>query len=726
MTVPREARPAENEARHAEVAALPLATAATLVVARLLPVEFAYRPNDLGIVSVTTVTRYPLQQETFWYVLGVGFGIVAALGIAAALRTRAWAGGRGIVLEAAAAATLGALLVLPARLAAVALVPLAAVVALAWRAPRRGPEAMRVEERADDDREPRPTPRWAKACIAVAALALVLAASPDLPIHLQRLASGTPDVDLTVDDWRFHGESGQHLAWADALREGRVQGRDYFSLYGPYFDLGLVGLWALVGARSRRGTCTTRRSSRSGGSARSRCAWSRAGGAGSRSCSRRSRAWCSCATRSGSSRSRRSCRGCAREDAAVRARRAPAHAGAASRASRAASRCSTARSSASRSSRARRSRCWCAASGAGSRGSRAGSRCRFAPIVAWFAEEGALGPLVRDMAGYPAWLAAGYGKLPFPPLLAALPLDVAPPLERGDLFVRTAYVAPALCAGAFALCAMAAPLEPRRPWRLPLGLREAWRARPDVLVVALVALYGLVAYRSALGRSDEPHVVFVLGAPAILLVLALDRKPAAAARGARPRRVAARVRRRSGLVRRLSAGRGRPGGAARGRLERVERRDGPRRARARQRGAERRRRLAARAHRARRRRHVRAGGRRVPLPRAAARPDALRAEPPDGDRRAPRGGARGPRALAAALRRVRSRRAARRRRAGPRRARARALRLARGRVRARRDRARRAHPPEEGRAPEPTARGPCGSARGATRSRAGATGRMRA
>jgi hypothetical protein len=47
------------------VAALPIAAALTLLLARWLPIRFEYRPNDLGIVSLTTQARYPIQQEMF-------------------------------------------------------------------------------------------------------------------------------------------------------------------------------------------------------------------------------------------------------------------------------------------------------------------------------------------------------------------------------------------------------------------------------------------------------------------------------------------------------------------------------------------------------------------------------------------------------------------------------------------------------------------------------------
>ena len=51
----------------------------------------------------------------------------------------------------------------------------------------------------------------------------------------------TPDVQLVADDFNFHAEIGQHLAWADAIRRGGLHGRDFFCLYGPLYDMGLVG-----------------------------------------------------------------------------------------------------------------------------------------------------------------------------------------------------------------------------------------------------------------------------------------------------------------------------------------------------------------------------------------------------------------------------------------------------------------------------------------------------
>src|SRR6185295_9118474 len=71
--------------------------------------------------------------------------------------------------------------------------------------------------------------------------------SPELAVRALELVRGVPDAQLTSNDWNFHAEMGQHMAWADSILHGGMQGRDYFSLYGPYLELGLVGLWKLAG-----------------------------------------------------------------------------------------------------------------------------------------------------------------------------------------------------------------------------------------------------------------------------------------------------------------------------------------------------------------------------------------------------------------------------------------------------------------------------------------------
>ena len=118
------------------VAALPIAAAAALLAARWLPLRFVYRPNELGIVSVATEQRYPLQQETFWLVFALAFGSLLALGLARWLGRPHLAAGRVALAEACGAATLLAVLFLPAAAgAAVAVAAVAGARAAVGRRP---------------------------------------------------------------------------------------------------------------------------------------------------------------------------------------------------------------------------------------------------------------------------------------------------------------------------------------------------------------------------------------------------------------------------------------------------------------------------------------------------------------------------------------------------------------------------------------------------------------
>ena len=60
------------------LAALPISAALVLLLARWLPVRFAYVPNELGIVSLATLERYPQQQETVWLLFSAGAGTLLA------------------------------------------------------------------------------------------------------------------------------------------------------------------------------------------------------------------------------------------------------------------------------------------------------------------------------------------------------------------------------------------------------------------------------------------------------------------------------------------------------------------------------------------------------------------------------------------------------------------------------------------------------------------------
>jgi hypothetical protein len=145
------------------------------------------------------------------------------------------------------------------------------------------------------------------------------------------------------------------------------------------------------------------------------------------------------------------------------------------------------------------------------------------PVLGWFAAQGALGPMLNDIVQYPRYMAAGYGKRIFPSLVAHLPLRLAALHGEAALLLRLAYSVPFVCAGALLIAVPVAALRLRHPF---VWLREAAEklARdPLRLATALVALFGALSFRSALGRSDLWHVLMILAPPALLLVVGLDR-----------------------------------------------------------------------------------------------------------------------------------------------------------------------------------------------------------
>ncbi len=68
------------------VAALPIAAGFAILLARWLPIHFEYVPNDLGIVSLATLARYPAQQEMFWYVYALAVCALGTWGLARVFR----------------------------------------------------------------------------------------------------------------------------------------------------------------------------------------------------------------------------------------------------------------------------------------------------------------------------------------------------------------------------------------------------------------------------------------------------------------------------------------------------------------------------------------------------------------------------------------------------------------------------------------------------------------
>jgi hypothetical protein len=493
------------------LAALPIAAAAALLAARWLPIRFRYRPNELGIVSVATESRYPLEQETFWLAFSLAIATVAALALARWLGRDGLAAHRRILVEACAAACLAALLLLPTALGLAA--------AVAWVAAARaaaGPVLPVVAATgALAAAEPALRRRGVLRALAwgCALLALAFLLTPGFFVNAWNVAHGVADERRTLDAFTFHGEMGQHLAWADALRRGLLHGRDFFCLYGPLYDLVAVGVWALVG--------------------RSIAAWELSFGLtrvlglaallwlAASLCRRRAFAlvipflvpWVNLRI------------GLALGSLALlflwlRSGRRAFAAGAGASAGIAllysqefglAASATCALGFALRRD-ARAALAWLAALAAA-----------MAPTLAWYAVHGALGPMLRDLVAYPGTMLAGFGKLPFPSLAASLPLELASLGARDTLLLRIGYAVPAISWAAILLALPAADWSLRHPVASAGRALAALRSDPGRTSTLLCGVFGLLCFRTALGRSDLVHVVAALPPAALLLALACDR-----------------------------------------------------------------------------------------------------------------------------------------------------------------------------------------------------------
>jgi hypothetical protein len=496
------------------VAALPLAAAFALLAARALPIRFAYRPNELGIISVVSQMEYPKQQETFWLLFGVG---------AFALLFIAWArslGRRSIPVNAVAGVellggcALLALLWLPG-FAGVAACATAAAGA-AWLALRAGAAASTPEAATPPPAPARRAPLAATLRAGLwgaALLVLALLLGPGLWVHLWNVAHAVPDAELAHDNFKFLAETGQHLAWANSLWNGGFQGRDFFCLYGPFFEMGLTGFWALAG--------------RSVAATNSYLALTRVVG------------WL-----------------CLFGAAAVLVRRRPVilllpflvpyvklRVGLALLAF-----CFFALWLKS----GRRSEC--AASGVAAgvsllysqeygvaflvtaalgfalrRDGRAalifaaGLLAVIAPTLGYHAAHGALGAMLHDIATYPRSMLAGYAGLPFPPLLSSLPLEVSQLGTRSSVALRLSYAVPAVCVAGLVLASGLWRLDWRRPLASLRELVQGLERDPERLACFLISLFGLISFRSALGRSDLPHLHAAMPGAVLVLCAGVDR-----------------------------------------------------------------------------------------------------------------------------------------------------------------------------------------------------------
>jgi len=492
----------------AMIAALPLAAGFTVQLARWLPIRFSYRENSLGIVSLATLQRYPLQQETFW----LAFAALALALLAWAL-SRALRGAGvqpGTQATALAFSVLGLLLALwlPGAAGALACGAAAAVaLGLVRRADRLAslPAAHPVAGRRG----------WAAGRLILVAIGALISAllTPGIWMGIWNVVHATPDVRLVADDFNFHAEIGQHLAWADAIRRGGLHGRDFFCLYGPLYDMGLVGFWELT----RRSIAVYR-------------------------------LYVSLGRALSYAVALLLCAALVRRKSLVLVlplllpfvdlRNGLPLAGLLllalwlSTGKRGLSLAAGLVAGTSLLYSQEFGVAFLVSAGAGFAVTRAGrAAAAFAvglaavvlPMLGWFAAQGALGPMLNDIIQYPRYMLSGYGKLPFPSLVASLPLRLAAPPGQEGLLLRLGYSVPLVCAAALLIAVPVAALRLRHPIVWIREAADTLARDPLRLATALLALFGLLSFRSALGRSDLLHVMAVVAPPALLVVVGIDR-----------------------------------------------------------------------------------------------------------------------------------------------------------------------------------------------------------
>jgi hypothetical protein len=534
--------PGGNRGGDGMLAALPLAAGFTLHLARALPIEFAYRENALGIVSRATLAQYPLQQETFWLLFAAFAGALFAWALARGLRTgqappQAQAG-----VEASGALGLVLALWLPGASGAAGCAAAAALAfALARRARAPGPGA--VARKPPPPWTPRPAGALRVSAFVAAAAASAAFLNPPVWTSLWSVVNALPDERLVADTFLFHAESGQHLAWADAILRGELHGRDFFCLYGPLYDIGLAAFWQLTGR-----SIAAWKLYFSGGNAVGYAAALLLAGVLLR---RKGFAllfpffvlWVT--LRIGLALAALACLVAWRKSG--RARWLPA-AGAI---------CGVSLLYSQEFGLAQLLTSLLAF--AALREARAGAlfvagfAAVVAPVLGWFAYEGALEAMLRDVAAYPGYMVAGYGKLPFPSLLDWLPFRLATFLEPGSLDARVGHAAPAVYAAALLLGLRVGSLEARRPLAWLRAAVSSLSGDPFRFGVVATAVFGALSFRSALGRSDITHIMNAVVPAAVLMVVAVDRI-AADWRAERARRGLAATRAAALLLFALHAG----------------------------------------------------------------------------------------------------------------------------------------------------------------------------
>ena len=488
------------------LAAFALAATAALLLARWLPIEFSYVENTLGIVSIATEEHYPQQKEGFWLVFSGGVVVLLTWALASKLGAA-----RAVLrapVEALAVLALLAVLWLPTPFGVSFALAATGVALLLARqpAPGEGVPAAAFEK-----------PRWVGGrelvWTVVACLALALVLTPTFWTSAYNVAIGLPDDRRTLDAFTFQGEVGQHLAWANALSHGRFHGKDFFCLYGPFFDLGGVAAWRIFGrsivgwelyfATTRvlgltalllLGAVLVRRRAfvlaipllapwvnlRTGWACFGLVlvhGWLRSGHP----------AWLLAAGATGGVSILYS-QEFGLAFAVTTALVLVLH-------------------------RALR----------GALVFAGGFAAVVVPMLAVYAANGALGPMLADLTGYPGYIVAGYAKLAFPNLAAAIPLELSAWGTRELLPFQLGYAVPAIALGAFLLALPVAGLRAGAPRSSLRELVAALRGDPERTLLLAVSLFGLLSFRAALGRSDVVHMIATLPAAAVLTAVACDR-----------------------------------------------------------------------------------------------------------------------------------------------------------------------------------------------------------
>ncbi|MGH0033397.1 MAG: hypothetical protein ACQGVK_00060 [Myxococcota bacterium] len=486
------------------------AAASIVLLARWLPLSFTWQPNDLGIVSATVVEQYPTQQETIWFALCVALGIALVWLGASGLDRRALRPPTVLGLETLAFAALGASLLL-GRGAAVAGVATLGAVQLAWLWRRPRAEPISAETPSEAAFAPPSRRRVVSWVVGLALLCLLR--TPSLVVALRWMAEAVPDLALAGHAWVFQVEVGQHLAWTDALWNGGLHGRDFFCLYGPLYNWGGVAIWTLA-SRSIR-------------------AWYLYAGLGDfvglasllllGSALLRRRAWVVLLIPLvvfvnlrmglpllGLWLLARGLRG-ARPGWLLASGAVGGLALLYSQEFALAFVCAAIPVLAVR------------RSGAGALAFGIGLVFAMAPLVVAYAVAGALGPLLEDLAGYPGWVMAGFGNLPFPGLSRWLPLALPLPSDDVAVTFRLGWLTGAAPVALIGLAVPRLDLRGRGVAAWLLGAFESLRHDPRRLALIATGIFGVLAQRSVFGRSDLFHVQAVVPVTALVLVVAVDR-----------------------------------------------------------------------------------------------------------------------------------------------------------------------------------------------------------